>query len=66
MRLTTLQALDLCLMRLELKARFADKDALRTYFNAQAALLRDEIVSECLRIHARGGAIPTELADCPC
>ena len=66
MRLTTLQALDLCLQRLALKARFEKNDKLRAYYNTQAVAVQSAVVDECNRIHARGGVVPASLAACPC
>lgn len=65
MKVTTLQALDLSLHQLQHRARAANEKN-RAYYARMATFVQDEIVAECLRLHARGGAIPATLSSVPC
>lgn len=66
MKVTTLQALDLNLHQLQHQARTVKSDAQRAYYARMATFVQDEIVAECMRLHARGGAIPATLSSVPC
>lgn len=62
MKITTLQALEMCLSRVQFQAREAKKDALRHFYCHQVAALQGAVVDECERLRAAGGAIPDSLS----